>query len=143
MNASERIDQFIAEVPDWRGQVLATIRRAMLEADPGVTEDFKYMGSPVWYCDGQIAVANPHKGKVKCTFAHGAQLPDVDHLFNAGEGNAYRAIDILETDRLDAAALRRLVRTAIAYNRTMLKRNAALRAAPKPSRPRAPAKRAG
>jgi len=116
---SERIDQHIAGIPDWRGKVLSTIRRLMLESDPGVTEDWKWMGSPVWYCDGMVAVANAHAGKVKVTFSQGANLTDVDHLFNAGlEGNTWRAIDIFEKDRLDETALRRLVRAAIAYNRS-------------------------
>ncbi len=77
------------------------------------------MGSPVWYCDGMIAVANAHRDKVKCTFARGAHLYDADHLFNAGlDGNEWRAIDIFAKSRLDPAALRRLVQTAIAYNRS-------------------------
>lgn len=124
MNPSERIDQHIAGIADWRGKVLATIRRIMLEADPAVTEDWKWMGTPVWYCDGMIAIANPHKGKVKVTFMQGAKLPDQAKLFNAGlEGNQWRAIDIFEKDRPDEAALRRLVKIAIAYNRSQLKGN--------------------
>ena len=122
MKPSERIDQHIAAITDWRGKVLATIRRIMLEADPAVTEDWKWMGSPVWYCDGIVCLANPHKGKVKWTFAKGAHFADSDHLFNAGlEGNERRAIDIFENDRLDEAALRRLVRSAIAHNRSKSK----------------------
>ncbi len=122
MKPSARIDRYIAGIADWRGQVLATIRRIMLEADPAVTEDWKWMGSPVWYCDGMVCVANAHKEKVKCTFGKGARFPDPDHVFNAGlEGNAWRAIDILETDRLNEAALGRLVKAAIAYNRSQLK----------------------
>jgi hypothetical protein len=122
LNPSERIDRHIAGIADWRGNVLATIRRIMLDADAAVTEDWKWMGSPVWYCDGMIAVANAHHGKVKTTFYKGAHLADVDHLFNAGlGGNEWRAIDIFENDRLDEAALRRLVKTAIAYNRAQRK----------------------
>jgi hypothetical protein len=118
---SERIDEHIASIADWRGKVLATIRRIMLEADPAVTEDWKWMGSPVWYCDGMIAVANAHREKVKCTFSRGAHL-GVDQLFNAGlGGREWRAIDVFEKDRLDEAALRRLVKTAIAYNRSQQK----------------------
>ena len=84
------------------------------------------MGSPVWSRDGMIAVANAHKGKVKLTFAHGAGLPDPDKLFNAGlEGNARRAIDFLEGDKVDERALKNLVRAAIDYNQTKLKKNAA------------------
>jgi len=83
------------------------------------------MGSPVWSLDGMIAVANAHKGKVKVTFAHGAGLADPDRLFNAGlEGNARRAIDFLEGDKVDERALKALVRVAIEYNRAHLKKNA-------------------
>jgi len=118
MNPSERIDKHIAGITDWRGKVLATIRQIILEADPAVTEDWKWMGSPVWYCDGMVCLANAHKGKVKLTFSKGAHLADADHLFNAGlDGNEWRAIDMFEKDRPNEAALRRLVRSAIAYNR--------------------------
>ncbi|HJY77207.1 MAG TPA: DUF1801 domain-containing protein [Burkholderiales bacterium] len=118
MNPSERIDKYIAGITDWRGKVLATIRRIMLEADPAVAEDWKWMGSPVWYCDGMVCLANAHKGKVKLTFSKGAHLADADHLFNAGlEGNEWRAIDIFEKDQPNEAALRRLAKSAIAYNR--------------------------
>jgi len=118
MNPSERIDKYIAGITDWRGKVLATIRRIMLEADPAVMEDWKWMGSPVWYCDGMVCLANAHKGKVKLTFSKGAHLADADHLFNAGlEGNEWRAIDIFEKDQPNEAALRRLAKSAIAYNR--------------------------
>jgi hypothetical protein len=121
---SERIDQHIAGIADWRGEVLATIRRIMLEADPAVTEDWKWMGTPVWYCDGMVSLANPHRGKVKWTFVKGAHFADPERLFNAGlEGNDWRAIDIFEKDRPDEAALRRLVKIAIAYNRSQLKGN--------------------
>jgi hypothetical protein len=122
MKPSERIDQHIAGIADWRGKVLATIRRIMLEADPAVTEEWKWMGTPVWYCDGMVSLANPHRGKVKWTFAQGAHFRDPDRLFNAGlGGNVWRAIDIFEKDRPDEAALRRLAKIAIAYNRSQLK----------------------
>jgi hypothetical protein len=81
------------------------------------------MGSPVWSRDGIIAVANAHKGKVKLTFAHGARLPDPDKLFNAGlEGNARRAIDFLEGDKINERALKNLVRAAIDYNQAKSKK---------------------
>jgi hypothetical protein len=132
MTPSDRIDQYILGISDWRGEVLAIIRRAMLEADPGVAEAWKWMGSPVWECDGIIAVANAHKGKVKVTFDKGAHLADVDHLFNAGlDGNKWRAIDLLENDRLDEPAFGRLVRTAIAYNRAGRNGKAATKATAK------------
>jgi hypothetical protein len=126
MNASERIDQMIAGLTDWRGKTFAAIRKAILAADPEIIEEWKWMGSPVWSRDGMIAVADAHKGKVKLTFAHGAQLADPDKLFNAGlEGNARRAIDFLEGDRIDAPALKTLVRAAIDYNMRKLKKNTA------------------
>src|SRR6516164_3074749 len=125
MNASERIDQMIAGLADWRGKTFAGMRKAILAADPEIIEEWKWMGSPVWSRDGMIAVANAHKGKVKLTFAHGAQLPDPAKLFNAGlDGNARRAIDFLEGDRVDESALKALVRAAIDYNRRHLKKNA-------------------
>ena len=129
MNASEQIDQLIAGIEDWRGETFAALRKAVLAADPDIVEEWKWMGSPVWSCDGMIAVANAHKGKVKLTFAHGARLEDPEKLFNAGlEGNARRAIDFLEGDPVDAEALGRLVQAAIAFNRTKLKKNARAKA---------------
>lgn len=125
MNPSERIDQMIAELTDWRAKTFAGIRKAILEADPEIVEEWKWMGSPVWSRDGMIAVADAHKGKVKLTFAHGASLADPDKLFNASlDGNARRAIDFLEGDEIDARALTDLVRAAIEHNRTKLKKNA-------------------
>ena len=125
MNPSQRIDQLIAGISDWRGQTFASIRKAILGADQQITEDWKWMGSPVWYRDGMIAVANAHKGKVKLTFMHGAKLADPDRLFNAGlEGNARRAIDYLEGDKVNGRALKALVRAAIEFNQTRLKKNA-------------------
>ena len=103
MNPSERIDELIAELTDWRGKTLAGIRKSILEADREIIEEWKWMGSPVWSHDGIVAVANAHKEKVKLTFAHGAKLPDPDKLFNAGlGGNARRAIDFFEGDRINA-----------------------------------------
>jgi hypothetical protein len=125
MNPSERIDQLIAEITDWRGKTFASIRKSILEADPEIIEEWKWMGSPVWSRDGMIAVANAHKGKVKLTFAHGASIPDPDKLFNAGlEGNARRAIDFFEGDKINARALKNLVRAAIDYNQIKLKKKA-------------------
>lgn len=100
MNASERIDELIAGIADWRGETFANVRKIILAADEGIVEEWKYMGSPVWYRDGMIAVVNAHKDKVKLTFAHGASLPDPDKLFNASlEGNARRAIDFSKATR--------------------------------------------
>jgi hypothetical protein len=126
MNASERIDALIAGIADWRGETFANVRKIILAADDGIVEEWKYMGSPVWYRDGMIAVANAHKGKVKLTFAHGASLSDPAKLFNAGlEGNARRAIDFFEGDKIDARALKNLVRAAIELNQTKSKKKAA------------------
>jgi hypothetical protein len=125
MNPSDRIDRLIAGLTDWRGKTFASIRKSILEADPEIIEEWKWMGSPVWSRDGIIAVANAHKGKVKLTFAYGASLPDPDKLFNAGlEGNARRAIDFLEGDRINQRALRTLIRAAVEYNQIKLKKKA-------------------
>jgi len=123
MNPSEHIDELIEGLTDWRGKTFASVRKSFLDADPEIVEEWKWMGSPVWYCDGIIAVANAHKGKVKVTFSYGASLPDPDKLFNAGlEGNARRAIDLLEGDKVNARALTKLVRSAIAYNQAKKKK---------------------
>jgi hypothetical protein len=126
MNPSEHIDQLIAKLGDWRGKTLASIRKSILEADREISEDWKWMGSPVWSRDGMIAVGNAHKEKVKLTFTHGAKIPDPDKLFNAGlVGSAWRAIDLFEGDKIDARALKNLVRAAIEYNQIKLKKKAA------------------
>src|ERR1700745_2075468 len=125
MNASENIDPMIEELTDWRGKTFASMRKAILAADREIVEEWKWMGSPVWSRDGMIAVANAHKGKVKLTFAHGARLPDPDELFNAGlEGNARRAIDLFEGDKINERALKNLVRAAIDYNQIQLNKKA-------------------
>ena len=128
MNPSERIDQLIAELTDWRGKTLASVRKSILEADREIIEEWKWMGSPVWSRDGMIAVGNAHKDKVKLTFSHGAALPDPDKLFNAGfGGKVWRAIDIFEGDDIDESALRTLVRAAVAYNQSKSKKKAPAR----------------
>jgi len=125
MNPSGRIDQLIAGITDWRGKTFARLRRCILEADPEIIEEWKWMGSPVWSRAGIIALANAHKGKVKLTFAYGANFPDPDKLFNAGlEGNARRAIDFFEGDKINERALKKLVRAAVDYNRIRLKKKA-------------------
>ena len=125
MNPSERIDQLIAKLTDWRGKTFASIRKCILEADREIIEEWKWMGSPVWSRDGIIAVANAHKEKVKLTFAHGASLPDADKLFNAGlEGNMRRAIDFFEGNKINERALKNLVRAAVDYNQTKKKKKA-------------------
>jgi len=125
MNASERIDELIAGLTDWRGKTLTNIRKSILAADREIIEEWKWMGSPVWSRDGIIAVGNAHKDKVKLTFAHGAQLPDPDKIFNAGlGGNAWRAIDLFVGDKIDERGLKNLVRAAIEYNQMKVKKKA-------------------
>lgn len=127
MTPSEKIDALIAKLTDWRGETLAGIRKAILEADKEIIEEWKWMGSPVWERDGIIAVGNAHKDKVKLTFAHGASLPDPDKLFNAGlDGKVWRAIDVFEGDKIDQRALKNLVRAAIEFNQTKKAKKKAL-----------------
>jgi hypothetical protein len=109
--------------PDWRGAVLARVRKLMQEADPHILEERKWKkpsnpaGVPVWSRDGIICTGETYKDKVKLTFARGAALADPSGLFNAGlDGNVRRAIDIREGDRIDERALKALVRAAIALN---------------------------
>jgi len=98
----------------------------ILEADREIVEEWTWMRSPVWSRDGIIAVENAHKDKVKLTFAHGARLADPEKLFNAGlGGNAWRAIDLFEGDTVNERALKNLVRAAVVYNQSKLKRKAA------------------
>lgn len=94
-SAQQQIDDLIAGLDDWRGERLAEVRGLIHGALPGVSETWKWMGSPVWEQDGIVVVGNAHKAKVKLTFPQGAQLVDPDDLFNAGlEGSAWRAIDL-------------------------------------------------
>jgi hypothetical protein len=121
MNPSEQIDQLIAKLGDWRGKTLASLRKNILAADREISEEWKWMGSPVWSRYGIILVGNAHKEKVKLTFANGAKLEDPDKLFNAGlEGSRWRAIDLFEGDKIDGSALKNLVRAAIDYNQSKL-----------------------
>jgi hypothetical protein len=140
MNPSKQIDELIAEIPDWRGKTFATVRKTILAADPEIVEEFKWMGTPLWSRDGMIAVANAFKGKVNVTFAYGAKLPDPDKLFNSGYGgNTRRAIDFFEGDKVNERALKALVRAAIDYNQTNLKKNAPKATTAKaPTRAKAP-----
>jgi hypothetical protein len=122
MKPSELIDRQIADLADWRGKMLADLRKIIHDADPEIIEEWKWMGSPCWSHDGLIVVANAHKDKVKLTFAWGASLPDPAKLFNAGlAGNRWRAIDLYEGDRIDERALKNVIRAAVAHNRAGLK----------------------
>ena len=113
----------IAGLTDWRGKTLAGVRKTILEADREIVEEWKWMGSPVWSRDGMIAVGNAHKDKVKLTFSHGASLPDPDKIFNAGlGGKVWRAIDLFEGDKINVRALKALVRAAVDYNQSRMKK---------------------
>ena len=141
MTASEQIDRLIAGIADWRGTTLASVRKAVLAADREIIEEWKWMGSPGWSRDGIIAVGNAHKGKVKLTFMYGAKLADPDRLFNAGfEGNERRAIDFFEGDKVDARALKDLVRAAIDYNQSKSKKKAGTKTVASKAAKKAPAK---
>lgn len=117
VDASARIDQRIASLGDWRGEMLARIRQWIRQAVPGVVEDWKWRGVPVWYSDGMLCTGETYKSVVKMTFAHGARLPDPTGLFNASlEGSTRRAIDIREGEEIDEVALTALLRAAAASN---------------------------
>jgi hypothetical protein len=127
---SELIDKRIADLDDWRGEMLARIRKIIHDADPEIVEEWKWMGSPVWSHDGIILVGNAHKDKVKLTFSQGASLPDPDKIFNAGlGGNKWRAIDFPEGDGINERALKNMIRAGAAYNRAGLKGKAQKKAA--------------
>ena len=114
---SQLITNRIAELGDWRGKALARMRKLIHEADPDVVEEWKWMGTPVWEHDGIICTGESYKKAVKLTFAKGASLADPAGLFNASlDGNARRAIDIGEGEEIDGAALKDLVRAAVALN---------------------------
>lgn len=114
---SELIDGRIAELGDWRGETLAHVRALIHEADPEVIEEWKWRGVPVWSHGGIITTGETYKAVVKLTFAKGASLDDPAGLFNSSlDGNVRRAIDIKEGETIDEAALKALVRDAVALN---------------------------
>jgi hypothetical protein len=115
--ASRLIDQRIRDLGGWRGQTLARMRALILEADPEVTEEWKWVGTPVWSHDGIVCTGEAYTKVVKLTFAQGARIPDPSRLFNSSlEGNTRRAIDIHEGEKVDAGAFKALVKAAVAQN---------------------------
>jgi hypothetical protein len=116
-DASRLIDERIRSLGDWRGQTLARMRALILEADPEMIEEWKWMGTPVWSHAGNVCTGESYKEVVKLTFARGASLPDPRRLFNSSlEGNTRRAIDIRQGEVLDAEAFKALIQAAIAEN---------------------------
>ena len=116
-SASKFIDEKIQELGDWRGKMLARVRAIIHQADPEIVEEWKWMGTPVWSHGGIVCTGETYKKVVKLTFAKGAALKDPSKLFNSSlEGNVRRAIDIHEGEKVDAAALKDLIRAAVALN---------------------------
>jgi hypothetical protein len=121
-NPAELIDGLIAQTADWRGETLARLRKIIRDADPEITEEWKWVtanrpGTPVWEHGGIVCNINILKDKVKLTMSDGASLPDPQKLFNAGlEGSKWRAIDIHEGDKLNEKALKALIRAGVEHN---------------------------
>src|SRR4029079_16445469 len=117
-SASELIDQRIKDLGDWRGKTLAKVRKLIHDADPGIVEEWKWMGVPIWSHDGIVCTGESYKSIVKLTFAKGAALKDPKGLFNSSlGGNVRRAIDIHEGEQIDETAFKALISEAIALNR--------------------------
>ena len=116
-SASAKIDERIKELGDWRGKMLAKVRQIIHKADPEIVEEWKWRGTPTFYHDGIVCTGETYKDVVKMTFAKGAQLDDPSRLFNSSlDGNVRRAIDIHEGDKVNEAALKDLIRAAVALN---------------------------
>jgi hypothetical protein len=129
-SASAFIDAKINELGDWRGKMLARVRAIVHEADPEIVEEWKFMGTPVFSHGGIVCTGEAYKNVVKMTFAKGASLEDPSGLFNSSlDGNVRRAIDIHEGDKVDEAALKDLIRAAVALN---LNLKATAKSKPKP-----------
>jgi hypothetical protein len=121
-SASQLIDARIQELDDWRGKMLSRLRTLVKEADPEVIEEWKWRGVPVWSHAGIICTGETYQSVVKMTFARGAALKDPARLFNSSlEGNTRRAIDFHEGEKIDEAALKTLVRAAVALNQSKAK----------------------
>jgi hypothetical protein len=116
LSPSQEIDKFINDLTDWRGKWIKQFRSLILKTAPEVTEEWKW-GVPVWACKGNVVASGVFKDHVKLNFFKGASLPDPKKLFNAGlEAKATRAIDIAESDKVDEAALKELIRAAVDFN---------------------------
>jgi hypothetical protein len=121
--ASRLIDQRIRDLGGWRGETLARMRALILEADPEMTEEWKWMGTPVWSHHGNVCTGEAYTKVVKLTFARGARIPDPSRLFNSSlDGNTRRAIDILEGEKVNAGAFKALVKAAVAQNAPPVKK---------------------
>jgi len=115
--ASDKITRRIKELGDWRGEMLARVRKLIHDTDPDIEEEWKWMGTPVWSHDGIVCTGESYKQVVKLTFAKGASLPDPKKLFNSSlDGNVRRAIDLHEGEKINEAAFKQLVRAAIEAN---------------------------
>ena len=125
---SKLIDARIKDLGDWRGEMLARVRRLIKEADPEVVEEWKWRGVPVWEHDGILCTGETYKAVVKLTFAHGAALKDPTGLFNSSlEGNVRRAIDIREGEKINEKALKALIRAAVEFNQSKAKKKKTVR----------------
>lgn len=114
---AQKIDEKIAALNDWRGDMLAQIRQVIKQAAPDIIEEWKWRGVPTWYHGGMICTGETYKDKVKMTFAKGASLEDPAKLFNSSlDGNVRRAIDFHEKDKIDEKALSALIRAAVKRN---------------------------
>lgn len=124
-SAPKNVDKLIKQTDDWRGDMLAKLRKVILSADARIVEEWKWMGTPTYSKHSVICIMNPHKGKVKVTFANGAALVDPQKLFNAGlEGKKWRAIDLFEGDTINERALKALVKEASVYDAALAKKAA-------------------
>ena len=131
-SASASIEAKIKELGDWRGKMLARVRKIIHDADPEIVEEWKWMGTPVWSHSGIVCTGETYKNVVKMTFAKGAWLKDPSGLFNSSlDGNVRRAIDIHEGDKVDEAALKDLIRAAVALNLMSMSKPKARRASSK------------
>jgi hypothetical protein len=116
-SASRLIDAKIQELGDWRGEMLSRLRALIKQADPGIVEEWKWRGTPVWSHDGLICTGETYKNVVKMTFAKGASLADPSGLFNSSlEGKVRRAIDFHQGEKVNEKALKTLIRAAVALN---------------------------